>query len=357
MQELTLETALRLAVIGQELLIAAIFLAGSGSRSARISGALLLLSIAGYLINSDPVLRAAVPALLPLVVLLAIIVPYCLWLFARAVFEAPWRNSWLVAGFGAIALLSWVVFVFDFSVAVSLRSTANTVNHVTALIVVAHALWLTGKGRPDDLVEARRRFRLLFISLVAAQVTAVLVAEMLLGSAPPPGWLSLGNVLVIAGLTFGLAIPLLRPDPAFFAPAPGTVPSDVTPGDTTLRAAETVLEQKLMGAMKEGAYRETRLTIRALAERLGVPEHRLRRLINGHLGFRNFSAFLNSFRIAEAKSQLADPERVRLPVLTIALDLGYASLGPFNRAFKAMTGVTPTEYRQVAIRQKGAGIE
>jgi AraC-like DNA-binding protein len=35
-----------------------------------------------------------------------------------------------------------------------------------------------------------------------------------------------------------------------------------------------------------------------------------------------------------------------VPVLTIAMDSGFQSLGPFNRAFKADTGLTPTEYRR-----------
>ncbi len=34
-----------------------------------------------------------------------------------------------------------------------------------------------------------------------------------------------------------------------------------------------------------------------------------------------------------------------LPILTIALDLGYGSIGPFNRAFKAAVGVPPSAYR------------
>jgi AraC-like DNA-binding protein len=76
-----------------------------------------------------------------------------------------------------------------------------------------------------------------------------------------------------------------------------------------------------------------------------VPEHQLRKLINRHLGYRNFSSFLNFHRIGEAKNHLVDPEFVRTPVLTIAMDLGYGSIGPFNRAFKESTGLTPTEYR------------
>ena len=35
-----------------------------------------------------------------------------------------------------------------------------------------------------------------------------------------------------------------------------------------------------------------------------------------------------------------------MPILTIALDSGFQSLGPFNRAFKAETGMTPSAYRR-----------
>ena len=39
--------------------------------------------------------------------------------------------------------------------------------------------------------------------------------------------------------------------------------------------------------------------------------------------------------------------QAEVPVITIAMDAGFQSLGPFNRAFKATTGVTPTEYRRL----------
>jgi AraC-like DNA-binding protein len=43
---------------------------------------------------------------------------------------------------------------------------------------------------------------------------------------------------------------------------------------------------------------------------------------------------------------LADARKRELPVLTIALTAGFQSIGPFNRAFKAATGLTPTEFRK-----------
>ena len=42
-------------------------------------------------------------------------------------------------------------------------------------------------------------------------------------------------------------------------------------------------------------------TIAQLAEQLGTQEYRLRRLINGSMGHRNFNAFLNAYRIAEVR--------------------------------------------------------
>ena len=97
---------------------------------------------------------------------------------------------------------------------------------------------------------------------------------------------------------------------------------------------------------QQHGYRTPELTIRSLGEQLAIPEHQLRRLINQHLGYRNFSDYLNHYRIAEASRRLADPEQERLPILTIALDVGYASLTPFNRAFKSRHQLTPTAYRR-----------
>ena len=48
-------------------------------------------------------------------------------------------------------------------------------------------------------------------------------------------------------------------------------------------------------------------------------------------------------------SALADPGQAEVPILTIALDAGFQSIGPFNRAFKAETGMTPSEFRRVRL--------
>jgi AraC-like DNA-binding protein len=103
--------------------------------------------------------------------------------------------------------------------------------------------------------------------------------------------------------------------------------------------------------MSAGAWLEEGLTIGKLARDLGMSVHRLRGLINQRLGHRNFVDFLNSYRIEAAKQRLAEPDMAAKTVAAIAFGLGYASLGPFNRAFRAATGRAPTEWRRDALRE------
>lgn len=348
----SVETAIRLIVIGQELLIAAVFLFSGGARVARISGALLMLSIAAYLYSSDVVLADSIPLLAPVAMLLALIVPFCLWLFARAIFEAPWPKPAVAHACALLVIVVWGIFVAEDVLNPVWVEAAGLVIQVLKLLVVVHALWLTMRGRPDDLIERRRALRLFFVGIISLQVAAVLLVELAIGGTLPPGWLQLSNVIIIGILTLGLAMPLLRLNHEFFELQAGPESTPAEHRAEVLGAADSVLRDKLLALMEDDCFRETGLTIRVLAGKLGYPEHQVRRLINGHLGYRNFSAFLNSYRIAAAKLQLTDPERARIPVLTIALNLGYASLGPFNRAFKEATGMTPTDFR----RQKPASI-
>jgi AraC-like DNA-binding protein len=97
---------------------------------------------------------------------------------------------------------------------------------------------------------------------------------------------------------------------------------------------------------QQHAYRTENLSIASLAAQLAVPEYRLRRLINQRLGHRNFNAFVNGYRLAAARTALADPAQRALPILSIALESCFQSIGPFNRAFKAEVGCTPSEFRQ-----------
>lgn len=122
---------------------------------------------------------------------------------------------------------------------------------------------------------------------------------------------------------------------------------DAKQAEPRLAERDDALRKKLEQEMLERkAYLDTRLTISALATRLGVTSHRLRRLINMSLGFDNFSTYVNAYRIKAVKEDFKDRTKDHIPVLTIALENGFNSLSPFNRAFKSIEGIPPSEYRK-----------
>ena len=148
------------------------------------------------------------------------------------------------------------------------------------------------------------------------------------------------NLAVLAAVVVAISIVMMRVDGADLFPAAPEVQADASNGAVVESSAA---DQKLIDALMrlmgdERIYRHDNVTIGTLATKLAIPEYKLRRLINQRLGYRNFNVFLNEHRIDEAKAALADPSQAEVPVITIAMDAGFQSLGPFNRAFKATTG-------------------
>ncbi|MCB1642758.1 MAG: AraC family transcriptional regulator [Xanthomonadales bacterium] len=123
-----------------------------------------------------------------------------------------------------------------------------------------------------------------------------------------------------------------------------------SPDATDLELAQQLRETVLARQW----YLEPDLKVADLAERLRVPEYRISRAIVAGLGQANFNQWINHHRIEHACGQLLDRAQRRLPILTIALASGFASLGPFNRAFKAQTGQTPSTFRVQGGRRGGS---
>jgi len=99
-------------------------------------------------------------------------------------------------------------------------------------------------------------------------------------------------------------------------------------------------------------FRDSDLCLADIAHALDIPEYRARQLINGHLGYKNFNVFLNDYRVEAVTRELQDATNSHLPILTIAMDAGYSTLAPFNKAFKERKGITPSEFRKAAASHK-----
>ena len=236
---------------------------------------------------------------------------------------------------------------------------AWSATHAAALLLVIAGVWQTLAGLRGDLIEQRRRFRVILAIAAGVWIAGVTVlgatASQRMQSAA--GAVSAGGILLLALSAALLRLraeqrPEIRPE-AVPAMATSVAVQPVSPGATDADAAALLRRlQRLMDY--DRIYREEKLGIGLLATRLAVPEYRLRRLINQQLGHRNFTSFINGYRLAEVLAALADPAQSQVPILTIALDAGFQSIGRFNRAFKAHTGLTPSEFRRDRLNREKA---
>lgn len=220
---------------------------------------------------------------------------------------------------------------------------------ITILLVsaiVLHLLYEVWQGRNEDLVEERRQFRTKFVIAVVVISIGVMFAELFLVGRGIKDELLLTQSLAFLCIAVYPLWRLSSPggEDLFFR-APNPVEYALDDARSDLSPADQHDLDVIKGLAGTPQMLEAGLTISRLSDDLRIPEHRMRHLINQHLGYRNFSDFLNHHRIECAKEQLSDENKRNTPVLTLAMELGYGSLGPFNRAFKERTGLTPTEFR------------
>lgn len=98
--------------------------------------------------------------------------------------------------------------------------------------------------------------------------------------------------------------------------------------------------------LDEQRFLQTNLKVADIARELKVPEYRISKTLRTQLNAKNFNDFINKLRIKHACRLLTDPDKQHWSILVVSLESGFASVGPFTRAFKAITSATPNQYRQ-----------
>ncbi|MEO9969658.1 MAG: helix-turn-helix domain-containing protein [Hyphomonadaceae bacterium] len=250
-------------------------------------------------------------------------------LIAAAGSVLPWRLRWL----GVIDQVP--------------PSYPTWTSDLIALILFGYLAWVIIIGFKDDLVTPRRRVRIAMLAIFTLATLTATIGENFLeiggyGSLVIPYTAAITIPAVVALIFWTTK---LHPEILTFEPIQASKPPA-----PAIRPQDKAVHNRLLEIMQtERVWAETGLTIGALAEKVGTTEHQLRALINRGMGHRNFASFLNGFRLDYAKRMLGDIEQARLPILTIAMDAGFASLAPFNRAFKAAEGKTPSEYRAIVL--------
>lgn len=278
--------------------------------------------------------------------------PGVFWLVCQLVFSHRPR---LKSVWGALALYSFLapaistVLLMQTELSQVLVFVMRDLAELCEYVVLLHGLYFVISHWQDDLVKSRRMARLIFLLVFGGAVggAAVSLNLNLYHELVPALTTTLASSVILACLVTARAGILSMVDEQPVDTRTGLETDVPTKGE----AADSVAENddaKAMGSlndlMQAGYYTTEKLTLKKLSIELGIPEYRLRNMINQKLGFRNFNDYINQLRIAEAVRRFSDDADV--PVLNVSLDVGFRSLSSFNRAFRDIMQCTPTEFRQ-----------
>ena len=331
----TIDLLLRGAAIGSAIFFSSILIAGATPPRKAVALITFFILIVCYLIVSSPDMAVQSGLFRSVLIAGATLVPVAFtWVVLEILFDQI-REKWL---WFVVPVLTVVTAILDGFV-----PAFEVVRGLLVLLLYLGLLFLAVSSGPDDLVEKRRVFRQWFVALMAIFGVIISAVELGFDDANLPAII----FPLQAGTFFALAI--ISGHWLFVANAE-IWPSPQTPAKVASKDSHLV--EKLVNAMDKGIWRKEGLTVSRLADHLAVPEHRLRRVINHDLEFRNFSTFINGHRIEAAKRALDDPEHTGRTILEIAYDTGFSSLGPFNKAFRIHTGQSPREYRARCVENR-----
>lgn len=139
-------------------------------------------------------------------------------------------------------------------------------------------------------------------------------------------------------------------EPVALADAPDDRPAADTPSVDAQDAAPDAAMVDAVGLLDavdgrmraEAWYRDAELNLVRLAELARVAPRRLSAAINQAHGM-NVSQYVNGYRVREAQQRL---RAEALPVTTIMYEVGFQTKSNFNREFRRVAGMSPSEWRQ-----------
>jgi YesN/AraC family two-component response regulator len=107
-----------------------------------------------------------------------------------------------------------------------------------------------------------------------------------------------------------------------------------------------VLKERLLTMIEnEEPYLDENITLASLAHAIDIEPHQLTLFLNRYLNS-NFHDFINAYRIETAKKLLVNETSEN--ILVVAFRTGFNSKASFNRVFKKITGLTPSQYRKTS---------
>jgi len=107
----------------------------------------------------------------------------------------------------------------------------------------------------------------------------------------------------------------------------------------------TLNKQLIQYMENEKPYLNPELSLSELANSLNISRNQLSGIIN-QLHKKNFYELINQYRINEVKRLMEDPANKHFKLISLAYDAGFNSKASFNRIFKQMTDMTPSQFME-----------
>jgi len=107
--------------------------------------------------------------------------------------------------------------------------------------------------------------------------------------------------------------------------------------------AGKIYERLVMVMTDQKLFTEAELTLAGLAKTLDVHPNHLSQVINSYEG-KNFYDYINFHRVEEFRKLAPRPDKRNYTLLSMAYECGFNSKTSFNRNFRKVTGISPSEY-------------
>ncbi|WP_370338128.1 helix-turn-helix domain-containing protein [Parvularcula marina] len=264
------------------------------------------------------------------------------WLLTRSLFR-PDGGRWPVV---LVVVLYLTGFVLDLNADAPANIVTGVVSNIFTLIsstVLLLPLFEPLEGLRTTLPAEERTFRKRFVAGYALLFTAAVVLQREVAAFTVLDSMVIKvtcAVFAVAGASIAVRYRLFHPLPA----GSSRQQSRRTPLEADHRLGARI--SQLLEA--EQLFTNPEIKVADLSAALGEPDYKVSQAITGALGYPNFNRLINHHRIGQAKAMLGDEHHAGQSILSVAMECGFGSIGPFNRAFKEETGMTPGAYRTAA---------
>ncbi|HEY4875420.1 MAG TPA: helix-turn-helix transcriptional regulator, partial [Puia sp.] len=117
---------------------------------------------------------------------------------------------------------------------------------------------------------------------------------------------------------------------------------------TTIQETISLLTKAMK---KDKLYLNPNLTLAFVSENTGVAQKTISAVLNQHL-HKSFNEFINEFRVEAFKEKIQVADMNQFTIAGIALECGFNSQATFQRTFKQIAGMSPSEFRNSTLQMQ-----